>query len=160
MKVAIGSDHAGFALKAQIIGYLEEKGYSYRDFGTMSPEPVDSADYAIPLARAVAAGEFDRGILVCGTGIGMSILANKTPGVRCALLSDTFSAKATRRHNDANVMSLGARVTGVGLALELVEAFLGTEFSGEPRFVRRLKKLAEYENEIAHGIDGSAGEPH
>lgn len=145
MKIALGGDHASIELKCAVIAYLEEHGHTYRDFGAYDATSVDYPDYALPVAEAVAAGEYDRGILICGTGIGMSIAANKVPGIRCAVLNDIFSAKATREHNDANMMALGARVIGPGLALELVDAFLNTAFSRGENHVRRVQKVAEIE---------------
>lgn len=139
--LAIASDHGGYELKAEIIRHLESMKIEYRDFGTFSPVSCDYPDYARPVAEAVAAGEYERGILICGTGIGMSITANKVPGVRCALCGDCFSAEATREHNDANILALGARVTGTGLALKIVDTFLATPFSGDERHVRRISKI-------------------
>lgn len=139
--LAIGCDHGGFELKQEIIRHLESKGIEYRDFGTYSAESCDYPDYARPVAEAVAAGEYERGILICGTGIGVSITANKVRGVRCALCGDCFSAEATRQHNDANILALGARVTGPGLALMIVDTFLSTPFSGDERHIRRIGKI-------------------
>lgn len=144
MKVAIGSDHGGYQLKEEIKSHLERMGASYEDFGTKSPEPTDYPLIAAPVAEAVAAGRFDRGILICGTGIGVAITANKIPGIRAALCHDTFSAKACRAHNDANVLTLGARVIGPGLALDIVDAFLGGDFEGG-RHERRIGQIAEIE---------------
>ncbi len=141
MKVAIGSDHAGFKLKNEIASLLEEMGIEYEDFGTGSEESCDYPDIAVPVARAVADGRVDRGILVCGTGIGMSITANKVRGVRAALCHDEFSARMTRAHNDSNVLTLGARVTGAGLAREIVRIWLSTEYEGG-RHARRVAKIA------------------
>ncbi|MBS5644187.1 MAG: ribose 5-phosphate isomerase B [Clostridiales bacterium] len=145
MKIAIGADHGGVELKAEVEKYLESQGHEYRDFGAFSTAAVDYPDIAIQVAEAVKNGEADRGILICGTGIGMSIAANKVPGIRCALLSDVYSAKCTRDHNDANVMAMGARVIGPGLALEIVDAYLNKDFSNGERHVNRLKKIAEIE---------------
>ena len=144
MKIAIGSDHGGFILKEEIKKWLEEKGYECRDFGTDSINSCDYPDIAVPVAKAVAAGEYERGILVCGTGIGVSITANKVPGIRAALCHDTFSAKASREHNDTNVLTLGERVIGRGLALEIVEVWLNGKFSGG-RHQKRLDKIAALE---------------
>ena len=145
MKVAIAADHGGFALKQQLRTWLEEWGIDYRDFGTHDEQSVDYPDYAEPVARAVAAGEFDRGILICGSGIGMSIAANKVPGIRAAVCHDTFSARATRQDNDSNVLTLGARVVGPGLAREVVKVWLDTEFAAgrHARRVDKIKKLEE-----------------
>lgn len=148
LKVAIGADQGGVALKAEIVKYLEQKGYEYKDFGVFDEAPFDYPDIALPVAMAVKDGEFDRGILVCGTGIGIGITANKVPGIRCALLSDVFSAKATREHNDANMMSMGGRTIGPGLALEIVDAFLTTEFSHAERHQRRIDKITEIEKKF------------
>lgn len=144
MKIAIAADHGGFALKESVKKKLDAMGIVHHDFGTYSEESVDYPDYGIQVAEAVARGEFDRGILVCGTGLGMSIVANKVPGIRCALLHDTFSAKATREHNDTNVMAMGARVIGAGLADDIVEIWLTTDFSGG-RHANRLDKVADIE---------------
>lgn len=144
MKIAIGSDHAGYDLKMEIIKFLEEAGYEYRDMGTDSSQSVDYPDYGYKVAKAVADKEYDRGILICGTGIGMCITANKVKGVRAALCHDVFSAKATRNHNDSNVLTLGARVIGAGLALEIVKTWLGEEFDGG-RHQNRLDKISDIE---------------
>ena len=147
MKIAIGCDHAAYDMKHAIMKHLEEKGYEYKDFGTYSPDSSDYPLVARDTAKAVASGEFDRGIVLCGTGIGVSIAANKIKGIRCALLSDTFSAHATREHNDANMMAMGARVIGIGLALDIVDEFLTTEFSGAERHIRRVDMIHRLENE-------------
>lgn len=145
MKIAIGCDHGGFNLKPVLIDYLNKKGIEFKDFGTFTAESCDYNDYAAPVANAVANGEFDRGILICGTGIGMSIAANKVKGIRCAHCHDVFSAKATRQHNDANILAMGERVIGAGLMLEIVDAFLNTEFSNDERHVRRVGKIKALE---------------
>ena len=145
MTIAIGSDHGGFHLKEVIICHLKEQGKEVIDFGTYGCDSCDYPDYAVPVCEAVLSGQADFGILICGTGIGISISANKIPGIRCALLGDVYSAKATRLHNDANVMALGGRVVGDGLALELVDVFLNTEFSGGARHVTRINKIAALE---------------
>ena len=139
--IAIGSDHGGYSLKQAIIAHLQKRGLEYRDFGAYSTESCDYPDYAKKVAEAVAAGECERGILVCGTGIGMSIAANRYAGVRAALCGDCFSAKATREHNDANILTLGERVTGEGLALMITDVFLDTPFSGDERHARRRNKI-------------------
>ncbi|XCA83937.1 ribose 5-phosphate isomerase B [Exiguobacterium mexicanum] len=144
MKIAIGADHGGFNLKKDIIVLLEELGHEYKDFGTHSAESIDYPDVAIPVAEAVAAGEFDRGILICGTGIGIGIAANKVKGIRAALVHDSFSAKATRQHNDSNIMTMGERVIGPGLALDLVATWLDTDFEGG-RHSNRVDKMSAYE---------------
>lgn len=148
MKVAIGADHGGYRLKEMIKGLLEEMGIEYRDFGTDSTDSVDYPDFARPVARAVAENKFDRGILICGTGIGMCIAANKVRGVRAALCHDLFSARFTREHNDSNVLTMGERVIGPGLAGEIVRTWLNTEFAGG-RHERRVKKVIEMEEEFA-----------
>jgi ribose 5-phosphate isomerase B len=140
VKVAIAADHGGYTLKEEIKQYLESAGIEYQDFGCHSEDSVDYPDYALPVAEKVAKGEFDRGILICGTGIGMSIAANKIDGVRCALVHDCFTAKATREHNDSNVLAMGARVIGPGHALEVAKIWLGTEFEGG-RHQRRIDKI-------------------
>ncbi|GIN07816.1 putative sugar phosphate isomerase YwlF [Shouchella clausii] len=144
MKIAIASDHGGTRLRAEITAMLEEIGLSYKDFGCDCEGSVDYPDYALPVAEKVAQGEFDRGILICGTGIGMSIAANKVKGIRCALVHDTFSAKATRQHNDTNMIALGERVIGPGLAVEIVQTWLGEAFEGG-RHQTRIGKIAAYE---------------
>lgn len=144
MKIAIGCDHGGVELKEEIKKYLFEAGYETKDFGTNSNESCDYPDYAILVAEAVASKEFDFGILICGTGIGIGIAANKIPGIRAALCSDTFSAHATREHNDANILTIGQRVVGPGLALDIVKTFLNTKFEGG-RHQNRIDKIAEIE---------------
>ncbi len=141
--IAIGCDHGGYELKKEIIQYLESKNLAYKDFGCDSTASVDYPVYGKAVAKAVASGECEKGILICGTGIGMSIVANKVPGVRCALCSDCFSAEATREHNDTNVMALGARVTGPGLAIKIVDIWLNTPFSGDERHIRRINMIEE-----------------
>lgn len=145
MKVAIASDHGGVNLKNEIISLLKELKFEYEDFGCDGSCSVDYSDYALPVAEKVASGEFDRAILICGTGIGMSIAANKVKGVRCALCHDVFSAKATREHNDTNVLAMGERVIGPGLAREIAKTWLTTEFSAEERHERRVGKITDYE---------------
>lgn len=144
MKVALGADHGGYALKEYIKKVLAEDNIEFHDFGTYSEESVDYPDYARPVAEAVAAGDFDRGILICGTGIGMEIAANKVPGVRAALVHDVYSARATRQHNDSNILTMGGRVVGPALAAEIVKTWLATEFEGG-RHARRLDKIKEIE---------------
>ncbi|MBR5344023.1 MAG: ribose 5-phosphate isomerase B [Oscillospiraceae bacterium] len=139
--IAIGSDHGGYALKQEIMAHLDKRGLAYRDYGTYSEASCDYPVYAKAVAKAVAGGECERGILICGTGIGVSITANKQPGIRCALCGDCFSAQATREHNDANVLALGARVVGPGLALMIVDTFLDTPFSNDQRHVRRISQI-------------------
>lgn len=148
MKIAIGCDHAGINLKPALVKYLEENGYEYVDFGTYSKESCNYAEFGEKVAEAVAFGGYDRGILICGTGIGISIAANKVPGIRCAHCHDVFSAKATRQHNDANVIAFGERVIGVGLMLEIVKAFLTTDFEGG-RHCARIQKISEIEKKYS-----------
>lgn len=142
--IAIGADHGGYELKKAVIEHLEKRGIDYKDFGTYSGEAVDYPVIAEAVGKAVAAGEFERGILVCGTGIGMSMAANKVKGIRAACCSDTFSAKFTRLHNDANILCFGGRVVGAGLALEIVDAYLDAEFEGG-RHEKRVKMLMDIE---------------
>lgn len=144
MRVAIGSDHGGFNLKAEIIGYLKEKQIDYHDFGTYSLDSVDYPDFARAVAVAVVNGDCDRGILCCGTGIGVCITANKVAGIRAALCHDTFSARMASKHNNANIITLGERVIGPGLARDIVEAWLNSEFAGG-RHARRIEKIAVIE---------------
>ena len=141
--ISIGSDHGGFALKEAIKKHLEERGLEYKDYGTYSDASCDYPVYGRAVAKAVAAGECQLGILICGTGIGISITANKVPGVRAALCSDCFSAEATRLHNNANILALGARVLGEGLALKIVDTFLDTPFSNDERHIRRISMIEE-----------------
>lgn len=145
MIIALGSDHGGLCLKSAVIAHLQKKGIKTIDFGAHESSSSDYPDYATPVCGAVLSNEADYGILICGTGVGMSIAANKINGIRCALLGDVFSAKATRAHNDANVMSMGERVIGEGLALEIVDAFLGTAYSNEPRHQERIQKVMNLE---------------
>jgi ribose 5-phosphate isomerase B len=140
MRIAIGADGAGSELKRQIAEHLIAQGHQVQDFGIHSAEPADYPDVAAPLARAVAAGEAERGILICGTGIGMSMAANKIPGIRAAVCTDCYMARMAREHNDAHILCLGGRVLGIGSALEIVQAFLGSEFSGG-RHARRVHKI-------------------
>ena len=143
--IALGCDHGGFALMQEIKAHLEELGLEYKDFGTYSADSCDYPVYAEAAARAVASGECDRGILVCGTGIGISIAANKIKGIRAALCSDCFSAEMTRRHNNANMLAMGARVLGGGLALKIVDTFLTTGFDGG-RHQRRIDLISAIES--------------
>ena len=139
--IAIGSDHGGFSLKQEIMEHLKQRGETFRDFGTYSEASCDYPDYGKAVAHAVASGEYDTGIIICGTGIGISITANKVRGIRAALCGDCFSAEATRLHNDANILALGARVVGPGLALKIVDTFLDTPFSNDERHKRRIAKI-------------------
>ncbi len=144
-KIAFACDHGGYELKDTIIKWLNDNGYEVVDFGCNSTASVDYPDYALPASQAVARGECDLGILVCGTGIGMSLCANKVKGIRAACCSDTFSAKMTRLHNDSNILCFGARVVGVGLAIELVRNFVESEFEGD-RHIKRVEKVMAIEN--------------
>jgi len=141
--LAIGCDHGGYELKKEILAWLASKNIEYRDFGCHSTEAVNYPVYAKAVAEAVVSGECEKGILVCGTGIGISIAANKVHGIRAALCSDCFSAEATRLHNDANVLALGGRVVGAGLAIKIVETFLNTPFSEEQRHKDRIAMIED-----------------
>ncbi|MBE4907762.1 ribose 5-phosphate isomerase B [Bacillus luteolus] len=147
MKVAIASDHGGINIREEIKSLMKEMNIEYIDLGCECNTSVDYPDYAVPVAEKVANGEVDRGILVCGTGIGMSIAANKVKGIRCALVHDTFSAKATREHNDSNVLAMGERVIGPGLARDIAKVWLTTEFEGG-RHEKRVNKMMDYENTV------------
>lgn len=141
--IAIGSDHGGFELKKEVMAHLDARGLEYKDFGTYSDASCDYPVYGKAVAKAVASGECERGIIICGTGIGISIAANKVHGIRAALCGDCFSAEATRQHNDANVLALGARVVGPGLALKIVDTFLDTLFSNGERHIRRIEMIED-----------------
>ena len=141
--VAIGSDHGGFALKQEVMAHLKERGIAYQDFGCYEEASCDYPEYAHAVAHAVADGICEKGILICGTGIGISIAANRFKGIRAALCGDCFSAEATRQHNDANILAMGGRVTGPGLAVKIVDTFLNTEFSNAERHVNRVKAIDE-----------------
>ncbi|MBR3751045.1 MAG: ribose 5-phosphate isomerase B [Clostridia bacterium] len=144
--IAIGCDHGGYALKVHVLKYLQEKGIEYKDYGCYDASSVDYPDFALPVAEAVSTGEAEKGILICGTGIGISIAANKVKGVRAALCSDCFSAQATREHNDSNILAFGERVVGPGLAVKIVDTWLNTPFSGDPRHQRRIDKISAIED--------------
>lgn len=139
--IALGCDHGGYELKQEIKKYLDENDVAYKDFGCNSLEATDYPIYAKRVAHAILDGECERGILICGTGIGISITANKFPGIRAALCSDCFSAEATRLHNDANVLAMGGRVVGAGLAVKIVDTFLNTGFSGDERHKNRIAQI-------------------
>ncbi len=145
MKVAIGCDHGALDLKNAVIAHLEKRGFEIKDFGTHTEDSCDYPDFAAAAAQAVASGECDKGIVLCTTGIGVSITANKVKGVRCALLSDVLSARLTRGHNDTNMMALGAALVERQLALEIVDTWLETEFSKDPRHQRRIDKIMALE---------------
>ena len=141
--LAIGCDHGGFELKQEILKHLDERGIAYKDFGCYSEASVDYPEYAKKVCAAINDGSCDRGILICGTGIGISIAANKIKGIRAALCTDCFMAEATRLHNDANVLALGGRVVGPGLAVKITQTFLTTEFSNDERHIRRIKMIED-----------------
>ncbi len=141
--IALGCDHAGYKLMKHVKNRLEERGLEYKDFGTYSEESCDYPVYGKKVAKAVQSGECDKGIIICGTGIGISITANKFKGIRAALCSDCFSAEATRLHNDANILAMGERILGPGLACKIVDTFLDTEFSGEKRHQRRIDQIED-----------------
>lgn len=145
MTVAITSDHGGYELKEEIIKYLNKNNINYKDLGVFSAESVDYPDIAIPCGEAVARGEYEKGIIICGTGIGVCIAANKVKGIRAALCHDTFSAQMSRQHNNANILTMGGRVIGPGLATEIVDVWLNSEFAGG-RHQRRVGKISDYEN--------------
>ena len=154
MKIALASDHGGFQLKEQIAAYLREQGIDFRDFGTDSELAVDYPDFALAAAEAVARGECSLGIICCGTGIGVAIVANKVPGIRAANCHDTYSARMSREHNNANVLTLGQRVVGCGLALDIVEAFLRAEYAGG-RHACRVDKITAIEKKYCgQGMPG------
>ena len=141
MKIGIGNDHSALELKAEIIEFLKEKGHEVVDYGTYTTDSCDYPVYGEKVARAVVAGEVEKGILICGTGIGISITANKFKGIRAAVCTDCFTAEATRLHNDANILALGGRVVGPGLALKIVDTFLNTPFSNDERHIRRINQI-------------------
>ena len=141
--IALGCDHGGYELKQEIIGYLKSKNIPYKDFGCDSNKSVDYPVYAKNVGKAIQSGECEKGILICGTGIGISIAANKMKGIRAALCTDCFCAEATRQHNNANVLALGGRVVGPGLAVKIVDTFLNTEFSNEERHQRRIDQIED-----------------
>ena len=144
MKIAIANDHGGYDYKQELIPYIESLGHQVLDLGCHGPASVDYPDYGISCAQAVARGEADRGVVICGTGIGISISANKVPGIRCALCTDPVMARLTREHNDANMLAMGGRIIGIELAKGIVQVFLSTEFSGG-RHKTRIDKIAQYE---------------
>ena len=148
MKIAIGCDHGAFELKQEIIKFLESENHEVKDFGTYTKDSCDYPDIALPVAEAVAAKEYEFGILVCGTGIGIGIAANKVPGIRAALCSDTFSAHATREHNNANILTMGQRVVGGGLALDIVKTFITSKFEGD-RHQNIIDKITSIEEKYS-----------
>ncbi len=141
MKIAIGSDHAGFALKQELAGYLKKHGYDYQDFGTDTEASCDYPDFAFPVARAVAAGQFERGILICGSGVGVTITANRVKGIRAVNVNNLYTARQSREHGDANVLCLAGKRLPVKKALRILEVWLKTPFSGDERHLRRIRKL-------------------
>lgn len=145
MRIALGSDHGGYDLKEVIKKHLQQRGFEVEDFGTDTTDSCDYPQFALSVGEAVAAGSYEKGILVCGTGVGISIAANKIPGVRCALVGDCFTARGTREHNDSNILALGGRVVGPGLALEIVDIWVDTEFQGG-RHQNRVDLITEIEN--------------
>ena len=147
MKIAIGADHGGFSHKEQIIKFLKGLNHDVIDVGTYSEDSVDYNDFAVKVANKVVNKEVDKGILICGTGIGMSIMANKVKGIRAALVHDTFTAEATRLHNNTNILAMGGRVITIELALKIVKIWINTEFSNEERHIRRINKIDEYKGE-------------
>lgn len=149
MKIAIACDHGGYDMKEALAAYLKEQGQEVKDFGSYSPASIDYPDFIFPAAEAVAKGEFDRGVVICTTGIGASICANKVKGVRCALVADEFSARMTREHNDTNVIAFGAHVTTIVRAKGMLDVWLGTAFSHGERHERRINKISAYEE--THG---------
>lgn len=149
MKIAIGADHAGYRLKDVVIPFIQQLGHEVEDLGCSCDQSVDYPDYAMSVCDRVVQGTADRGILICGTGIGMSIAANKIPGIRCALVHDLFSAQATREHNDTNVLALGERVVGPGVAQEIIRIWLETPFSQGERHVGRVNKVKQLEQQFS-----------
>jgi ribose 5-phosphate isomerase B len=156
MRLAVGGDHAGFPLKGPLIEILREAGHQVEDFGTHSTEPVDFPDIAQAVCGAIRSGGADRGLLVCGTGVGAAIAGNKIPGIRAAVCHDSYSAHQCVEHDDVNLLCIGAQIVGIKLAEELLRAFLEAEFSSEPQFRRRVAKLAELERQAAREL--SAGQ--
>lgn len=141
MRIAIGSDHAGFKLKEGLVEYLKKKRIAFKDFGTHSEKPCDYPDIAFPVARAVAARKFDRGILICGSGVGMAIAANRIKGARAVNINDLYTARQSREHGNSNILCLAGRKIGKGKALKILEVWLRTPFSGEERHLRRINKI-------------------
>ena len=146
--IAFACDHGGFSLKAEILEHLKNRDIPFKDYGCFSEESVDYPDFAAEVVKVITSGEAERGILICGTGIGMSMAANKFKGIRAAVCGDVFSAKYTKMHNNANILCLGARVTGPGLALEILDAYLDAEFEGG-KHLRRIEKIAGFEKEFS-----------
>jgi ribose 5-phosphate isomerase B len=157
MKIAVGCDHAGFPLKGAVMTTLRELGHSVEDLGTRSTDPVDYPDYARAVATAVVSGRCERGIVICGSGVGASVAASKVPGIRAAMCHDTFSARQGVEDDDMNVLSIGARVIGSALAAEVISAFVRARFSGAERHVRRLGKVDAIEEDARKGVFDVAG---
>ncbi len=153
MRIAVATDHAGFPLKQHVMDEIERAGHDVLDLGTYNTDPVDYPDYAEALGRAVESGDADRGVLICGSGVGASVAANKLPGIRAAVCHDTYSAHQGVEHDDMNVLTLGARVIGPELAIELVRAFVEARFSGEDRHLRRLNKVIAIERRYSGAAD-------
>jgi len=151
MRIAIGADHGGFDLKVSIADYLRNTGHTPIDVGTHTSDPVDYPDLAREVAKSVISGEADRGIMICGSGVGASIASNKFPGIRAATCHDTYSAHQSREHNDANILCMGARVIGLSLAEDIVKTWISSEFSGEARHRKRLDKISAIEQEFSSG---------
>lgn len=147
MRIAIGADHGGFDHKEVIFKHLKDRGFDIVDMGTYSSDSVDYNDFAVKVATGVSSKEFNRGILICGTGIGMSVMANKVSGIRAALVHDLFTAEATRLHNDSNILTMGGRIISIELALQIVDIWIDTKFSNEERHIRRISKIDNYRGE-------------
>lgn len=141
--IALGCDHGGYDLMQEVMAHLDKRGIEYKNFGTFTKDSCDYPEYAKLVANAVVDGTCEKGILICGTGIGISIAANKVHGIRCALCHDCFSAKATREHNDSNILAMGGRIIGAGHALDIVDLFLDTPFSNDPRHIRRIQGIED-----------------
>ncbi len=141
--IALGCDHGGYDLMQEVIAHLEKRGLEYKNFGTYTKDSCDYPEFAHAVAHSIVNGECEKGILICGTGIGISIAANKVEGIRCALCHDCFSAKATREHNNSNILAMGGRIIGPGHALDVVDLFLDTPFSNDERHIRRIEKIEE-----------------
>ena len=154
MRIAIGADHAGFALKRKLGDYLRELGHAVIDLGTMNQDPVDYPDYAEAVAKAVLQGQAERGVLICGSGVGASVAANKLPGIRAAVCHDTYSARQGVEHDDMNILVFGARIIGEELARELVRVFLAARFTAEERHVRRVEKIKALEKRYGKSVQG------
>ena len=154
MRIAIGADHAGFALKQKLVDYLHELGHAVIDLGTMNQDPVDYPDYAEAVAKAVLQGQAERGVLICGSGVGASVAANKLPGIRAAVCHDNYSARQGVEHDDMNILVFGARIIGEELARELVRAFLAARFTAEERHLRRVGKIKALEKRYGKSVQG------